>query len=233
MATDKKRFEKFLTPVGVAQYPRLSEADFKFKKETGEFGVKVILPAADADVQAIIARAQAARDEEFAFQQNKVGPDLKFAQSIKKVGGLRSIEVFDEEMDEATGTATGNVILKISMPHRITVNKGKADAKLIELWPAIFDSANKPVKSLKIGGGSQVRVAGHIRPYFVQATGAVGASFRLEAVQVVKLVEFGQRDAKGYGFAASADGFTSETPAGIETAATGTAPDVAGESPDF
>ena len=55
--------------------------------------------------------------------------------------------------------------------------------------PALFDSKKRPITNgTVIWGGSQMKVAYQLAPYYVPAIGA-GVSARLKAVQILKLVE--------------------------------------------
>jgi hypothetical protein len=78
-----------------------------------------------------------------------------------------------------------------------TTKAGKPWARTV----AIFDAKGKPAKNIKeIWGGTEGKVSFTASPYFVAATGTVGLSLRLEAVQILKLVAGSSRDAAGYGF---------------------------------
>jgi len=52
----------------------------------------------------------------------------------------------------------------------------------------------------EILSGSTGRVAFDIAPHFIPSSGAAGLSFKLKAVQVIKLRSGSQRDAELYGF---------------------------------
>jgi hypothetical protein len=88
--------------------------------------------------------------------------------------------------------------------------------------PRLFDAAANlianPGPDFQIGNGSIVRVLFQIRPYFVQK---VGVTFRLKAVQLIKLVEYD--DAKYFGLANEDDDGQ-----GYRYTAPGSAPDPGG-----
>ena len=82
-----------------------------------------------------------------------------------------------------------------------------------EQRPAIFDAKGKPLQEAKIGGGSKVKVAYELIPYYTAIAGA-GVSLRLKAVQVIDLVEFsGGASADAFGFGEEEGYEAEDTPA--------------------
>ena len=75
--------------------------------------------------------------------------------------------------------------------------------------PAIFDAQGKPAVALRIGGGSALVISFEFYRFYTALIGA-GVSLRMAAVQVLELVEWGRRDAEGFGFAQE-EGFSVET----------------------
>jgi hypothetical protein len=73
----------------------------------------------------------------------------------------------------------------------------------------VFDAKGKPVLDAKVGSGSEVKVAFTTSPYYIAKDKQAGVSLYLSAVQVLKLVEYNGKDAKGYGFEEE-DGYDSE-----------------------
>src|SRR3546814_7653155 len=64
--------------------------------------------------------------------------------------------------------------------------------------PNIFDAKGNQLKNPpSIGGGSEMKLSVELFPYYAANDKTVGVSFRLEAAQIIKLVQFGARDAAG------------------------------------
>lgn len=183
--------ETLLSPRGVALYPHLSEPDFKFKEE-GEFSTKLRVSNEDPDAQALVKRIEA----EHKKAQDTAKEDPRNAKRKK----IKESEFRPYEIDEDAG----EIIFNFKMNHRI---KRRKDGKEIELWPALFDAAGKPLpRGIRIGSGSILRVAFTFNHYYTPLVGA-GVGMRLEAVQVIKLVEQAERSASSYGFDTEEDGF--------------------------
>jgi hypothetical protein len=205
---------KFVTPRAPSIWPRLNEPDTKHDA-AGVYECKVELEAGDDIVQKIKAKAmelaQAKFDEimeanpsfltEEAYEA-KVA-ELKAAKKdalIKKLKCLTLVEPMPMEVDDE-GDETGKVMLKAKMKASGTYKKGPKTGQRWERKPTIFNAAGKQLKAPpKIGGGSQVKMSIELNPYYAASDGKVGCSFRLEAVQLLTLVQFGARDAGGFGF---------------------------------
>jgi hypothetical protein len=87
---------------------------------------------------------------------------------------------------------------------------------------ALFDAKGKPILKIEsVWGGSEVKVSYEASPYFIPGTGAAGLKLRLNAVQILKLVSGGNRDAGAYGFGEE-DGFDGSSVAADDAEDTGT-----------
>lgn len=216
---DKKKFvagPKFTTPRAAAIWPRLNEPDTKYNA-AGVYECKVELPINDPTVQKMRAKAlelaQAKYDE-----VREANPDLltdeeyeaKSAELkaagkqalIKKLKSISLIEPLQEEIDEE-GEGTGTVILKAKMVASGTYKSGPKTGQKWTRRPDIFNAKGVQLKNPpSIGGGSEVKMSIEMNPYFAANDGTVGVSYRLEAVQLLTVVSFGQRDASAHGFAA-------------------------------
>ena len=109
------------------------------------------------------------------------------------------------ELNEETEEETGRIIFKFSKKASGTNKNGST-------WTAsvpVFDSKGKavPKKGLSIWSGTIGKVAFYINPYSVPLTGA-SVSLKLSAVQIIKLVSGGPKDAEDYGFEAEEEGYT-------------------------
>lgn len=197
----KEKKPRFTTPKGTAQYPYLTKPDTKFNPE-GEYKVKLEIDAADAgelisflDEQVELSVAAAKKDPKNAGKKIKTG-DAPYS------------------VNEETGKASFNFKLKA----KVTTKSGES----FEQRPAIFDAKGKPITDVNIGGGSKIKVAYEVVPFYTALVGA-SISLRMKAVQVIDLVEFsGGASAEGYGFgeeegyeaeanSAESNGFNSET----------------------
>lgn len=232
MATQRPKFKKFLTPIGVSIFPKLNAPDTKFKP-LGEFNTKLRLTAEEAQplIDTYEAELAAFFEAEKAELMKGDGKSKAKAKALK----LAADKPFKPEYDEE-GEETGNFIINFKMPHRIE-REGKPP---LLLYPDIFDASSpKPLKNPpEIWGGTKMRVAGEMRP-FNTAIG-VGLSLRLQAVQIVELSTKGSRDADGYGFGqedgysgSSDDAPAESSPFGEDTSDSGGEAPAKGANPDF
>lgn len=201
MADVKKR-PIHITPAGTALYPKLGEPDTKFKAE-GTYSVKLRLNGADADE--LIAICDAATEEAYT----DAIAEAKNERDKKKI--KRADPSYTPEEDE-DGNETGCMLFNFKM---VASGISKKDNKPWTRVCPVFDAKRKPIdpKKIKIGSGSIVKVAYDAMPFYTAALGA-GCSLRLEAVQVLELHEWGNKDAASFGFGEE-DGYdTVETTAG-------------------
>ena len=109
-------------------------------------------------------------------------------------------EYFDDE-----GNETNYYFIKAKAKASGTTQAGKK-------WnfkPSVFDAKGTPFPTKNpplVGNDSICRVAVGVTPY-CQAIG-YGLSIHLDAVQVLDLVEYNNRSAKGYGFETEEDGYS-------------------------
>ena len=169
---------RYTTPTGIAQYPWLNKPDTKFNPD-GEF--KVNLEVDSESAQALVTFL----DEQFAqavAQAKKENPGKKIKE------GSPGYEVNEE---------TGKVTFKFKTKAKVTTKSGDTfDQKV-----ALFDAKGKPLSPApNIGGGSKIKVAFEVMPYYTSMVGA-GLSLRVKAAQIIELVEFtGGGNAESYGF---------------------------------
>lgn len=174
----KPKKPRYTTPAGVAQYPWLNKPDTKFNPD-GEF--KVNLEVDSESAQALVTFL----DEQFAqavAQAKKENPGKKIKE------GSPGYEVNEE---------TGKVTFKFKTKAKVTTKSGDTfDQKV-----ALFDAKGKPLSPApNIGGGSKIKVAFEVMPYYTSMVGA-GLSLRVKAAQIIELVEFtGGGNAESYGF---------------------------------
>ena len=189
----KRTAVRYTTPAGVAQWPRLNEPDTKFNKD-GTYSVSLRLSKDDSEEI----------KEKMTTVLSEYVEELKTEKKGKiKVADLPIKDVYDDD-----NNPTGEVEIKFKL-NAIGQNGGDR----WEQRPALFDSDGRPM-SENVGGGSTIKVASEIVPYFTSMVGA-GVTLRLKAVQVIELVEYtksGGFDAWGF---SKEDGFVTE---GCETA---------------
>ena len=185
---ETKRRPIHITPAGTALYPKLGEPDTKFKAE-GSFSVKLRLAENDADE--LIAICDAATEEAY----NAAIAEAKNERDKKKI--KRADPSYMPEEDE-DGNQTGAMLFNFKMAASgVSKKTGKEWTRVCP----VFDAKRKPIdpKKIKIGSGSIVKGAYDAMPFYAPAVGA-GCSLRLEAVQVLELHEWGNKDAASFGF---------------------------------
>lgn len=178
----KQKRERYVSPKGVAIWPRLSEPDYKFKPE-GEFSARLAYDGDDKDYLALKTKLERIRDE--AFQ--------KFlSENPKKKKKAKVVPVHRMEEDDE-GDETGREILNFKMRHKVT---RKRDNKEFKLWPTVMNAKREILKVVpNVSGGSVLRVSFEVNPYFNEKDSEFGLSLRMVAVQIIDLVEFGSRTA--------------------------------------
>ena len=175
-----KQYTKLTTPVGVAKWAWVSKADTKFNSE-GEFKVTLVL---DKDSAEPLIETIEKELKEFYSGLN--------AQGKKRI--KEASKPYGEEVDDE-GDPTGNVEFKF-----------KSKAKFVPRIP-IFDSVGKPMTGVELWSGSRIKVNTTLAPY--SAGIGEGMAMRLNAVQVIDLVQGSNGSAEGYGFGEE-DGYVHE-----------------------
>lgn len=172
----------FVTPAGVAQYPRLNVPDTKFNTE-GTYSVKLSFSGDEAQ-------------ELSAFLDNKLQESIAEAKQNnpnKKIKEADAPYSWDDN-----GTLTVSFKMKAS-----GVTK---EGKPWNRKPALFDAKGKPLDAtVMVGGGSKLIVNYTPAAFYTAMIGA-GLSMRLEAVQVIELKEGGGQSSESFGFKEQ-DGF--------------------------
>lgn len=181
--------KKFVTPAGIAVFPRLNRPDTKYN----EYGTY------SADLRIPVEEAKPLLKELGAVYKGHVGSvHPKFPPRKDR----DSIWYF--EQDEDGDFLKDHVILKLRAKNLKT--------KTGEIWdrkPKLFDAEGNRIKSLpNVGGGTVMKVSFEADCYSGKATGV-----RLipQAVQIIDLVEYEEGgSAEDYGFGKE-EGFTSSS----------------------
>ena len=186
MSTTNK-LTRYVTPKGVAQYPKLNTPDTKFQPD-GEYNTKLIVSASDIGdtinlLDKLYAEAQEKAKKENPGKKIKPGPE---PYSINE--------------------DTGEVTIAFKLKAKVTRKDGTSyDQKV-----ALFDAKGKPLNE-NIGGGSIIKVSFEAFQYYTAMAGA-GISLRCRAVQVIELHSYSSGGAGAFGFGEE-DGYEAATPA--------------------
>lgn len=159
----QKKNQRFITPLGEANFPYLNTPDTKFDAD-GVYRVNLFVDDSP-EFQALITKLEAILEE--AIED--------FKEEGKRVNG--KMPLFETEED------TGRIYMKFKQKALIRPKKG---GDPIEVKVALFDKNNRPLTD-EIGRGSLLKVCFEAIPYHVAATKMVGLSYRIVAVQVREL----------------------------------------------
>lgn len=190
------KYPTFTTSRGTAVgFVTLNNPDTKFDKD-GRFSVALAFPDDDDMLEEIEAEATRLAEEKLAEVKEELEDKGKKAVAKK----LKLVNLIRVEEDEETGEETGRKIIKAAMKHSgISKKTGKKWTR----YPDYFNAAGKQLKNPPgIGAGSELKMNIELYPYYAANDKTVGCTFRLNGVQILKLVSFGQRDAGSYGFGA-------------------------------
>ena len=210
MSDKRPKLERFLLGPGEARYPYIDKPDNKFPPENPKPVYKCELILEDDErTRAVIDKMVRIRDAKHSETRKVLKKRIAAAKPAeqkklqKKLDNITAVDVFEPHFDDA-GEETGKVIIKTKMNAEVTPRDGKP----YKQSPNIFDSVKQPLHGVAIWGGSTLKIAGDIVPYFMESTGNVGISLRMKGVQVIKLVTAGHADAASYGFDDEEGGFT-------------------------
>ena len=154
-----------ISEIGEAIYPHLNKPDVRFS-EAGEY--KVTLKVAKSDATAMLK-----------IYNSAIEDALKLAEQNHKGKGIKNAPKPFTEEDKF-------VFFKFKM--KATGVNQKTKEKFSQR-PQLFDAKKNPIPlSTLIWGGSKMRVAYNLVPYYTPMLGA-GITARLKAVQVIELVE--------------------------------------------
>lgn len=185
---NKNKAPRYVTPLGVAQYPWLVEPDTKFNPD-GDYKVNMLFgDSKNADLQYMLEDLNNTLDE---FYQSLI-KDPKYSKYASKI---HKADIYEEDAD-------GNIVMKFKQRAVIKSIKGTYEVKI-----PLFDSKGKPLSDIKLGGGSKIKLCFSVSPYFVPSTKMCGLSLRPVAVQVIELKEWTEGvTMQAYGFD-SEDGY--------------------------
>ena len=179
--------ESWVTPQGVAIYPRLNEPDTKFDPN-GVFSVTLRLPAKEG--AALLKRLETKLD---AFHAEQV--KILRKPSLRKAPLPHSLAANDD------GVETGEHDFKFKLKHNVTTRAGKSWTQR----PKMFDGELKGFTGPKVGANSELIISFSPITYHAPSMGC-GSTLRLKAVQGNKLVEYESRETD-FGFKVQKGGY--------------------------
>jgi hypothetical protein len=194
-SSPKKKYQYFFSPKGTSVYPKLITADYKFKKEFGEFSTKLSHKLTQKGVQELIKAIDAEAEKSVEAMAKEV--EGKKDKRGKAVAAFLC-EDLPYFINEEDGTATFSYKMSASYTD-------KKSGLLVKKRPNLFDANGTPIKDfakLNIGGGSELIVNFYFQHWFTEKLGA-GVRLNMSDVQIVTLKEF-TRDP---GFARQEGGF--------------------------
>lgn len=207
MADNKRKNPTFTTPKGIAIFPKLLTPDEYEGKKFYATKLKLSAESAAPLIALCEEETKAYREallEELsqAVAAAKTPADRKKANDrLVKAKGYADHLPYTAETDE-NGTETGFLIFSFKTNYEYKKKDGTIGTRVVPM----FDAKGVPCK-VNPWGGSELKVSCELMGFDNAAAGKLGVSLRINAVQVIKLVQGGQRDASGYGFAAEEDGF--------------------------
>jgi len=180
----KQSFTKVTSPKGTALWAYITKPDEFNGAE--KWKCNVVLPEDEAQdfLEKLKKEAQEAFDKYYA----KARPAAKKKMELHVP--------YEEEYNE-DGEPTGNIIIKAQ------ANTGYKDARgnWHDIKIDVFDAKGRKIENPPlVGNGSTIRMAGYLKPFHMEALHKAGVTWKLTAVQIIDLVEFGA-GAEAYGFA--------------------------------
>ena len=220
MSTKKKaRNPRYVTDVGTAIYPYLTEPDTEFNAD-GEYKVKLRL-AHDAPV------FDTARKELGSMQTFL---DEMLEKAVEKAKQENKGRIKEADAPYQIDEDTGDLLVNFKLKARGTTRDGKEFTQA----PALFDAKGKPFEGEAIWGGSRIKVSFEVVPFYTKLIGA-GITLRLKAVQIIELRQGGGASAEDYGFGEE-EGYEAEDEAddnGFASEDDAPSDDMDGEDGDF
>lgn len=205
------------TPKGTFVWPKLIKPDTHFKTD-GEYSVKLRVRRETPGVEALIGKIDDVAAQSLA--DAKAGAKTPAQAKKWETKYLPYTEVTDDD-----GTPTGEIEFKAA---KIASGVSKKTGRPWKASPTLFDAKGTPITGAKraamnIGSGTVGRINVELVPYANTVQTGASCSLRLNAAQIIDLVEFGGGNAASFGFDAE-DGFDAD-----EVSAEGLTEDADGE----
>lgn len=178
-----KRKPLYVTEVGTAVFPHLVKPDTEFDSD----GVYKTVLEIDPDSELKTNKGESVGTiEEFLQEELE-----KAIEAAKKESGKKRIKT--PEPPFGIYEETGKFQVKFKQKAKI-----KVDGEMVDIKLGLFDAKGKPFKGDRLFGGSKIKVAFEVAPYFNAAVGA-GITLRPKAIQIIELVK-GGASASTFGF---------------------------------
>lgn len=186
------------SPKGKAMWAKVVMPDTKFDPD-GVYEINLVVDEDDPEIKEWCADLEKMVEE-------KVQEELEANPSrFKKMPDERPLTTLPvKDVEDMDGNETGELSFKFKLKAVGKNRKGETYSRR----PLVVDAKGNPIVKLasdgsvlnsdfKIGNGSTVRCHYVPMPYYMASTRTCGVSLQLKAVQVVKLVEYGN---SGYDF---------------------------------
>jgi len=186
--TTRIRYEAFVSPIGIARFPFLTQADTQHDA-TGVYHVDVAVPKELA--QPFIDRLDGVLDRYIEEQLNATQKATLARKPVFRVE--MTYPSFPEGATDAEKQTikdlfvpeeTDNVKFRTKMVAQFTTKTGE----IVTQQPIVIDSQAGERVTNPVFSGSTLRVKGQIVPYVSAASQIVGLSLRLKSAQIIELV---------------------------------------------
>lgn len=199
-------------------WPKLVTPDTKFNA-AGLYTVQARGNAEDPEVVDFVAKLDA------FHKQAEANAKAAFAKmpvaKRKELGKVKVKPFYTKVFDEKTEEETGEIEFKF----KAVASGTRKDGTTWSFKPKLFDAKGAEITGKpQIWGGSEGKIAFEVGigadgnvGYFIPKDAEAGLSLKLQAVQIIKLVSGGARDAAGFGFGAE-EGYDAGAEQGAEQA---------------
>lgn len=220
MAVSRAKAPTFTSFKGTFKYPSIHKPDFGSKDypdADGSYRVKLVGKLTSPDVQAMLTKlkplhAAAKAEAERKFKELK--PETR-----KKLGAVKMADLYTELLDKETEEPTGEIEVNFKMKASGTYQKGPKAGETWSRKPAVFDARGNKLSNVpEIWGGTTGKISFEVgvdfqtgEPgYFIPGTGSAGLKLSMLGVQIIDLVQGGERSAAGHGFGDEGAGFEAD-----------------------
>jgi len=183
-----RNYPTITSPKLTLKWPKLVTPGKKYKSEDLEFTTDCVMPEAEG--------------EEWAEKVLKPLVDKALAEFVEDERNKKKAKItkanynFMKPEIDKEGDPTGNVQFKVKT-NAVRLDKDKIERSVeIPLW----DASGKRIQNGSVNpyGGTTARVKFDVMPYFMEKDKEVGISFKLREVQIIKLIEGGERAPSGF-----------------------------------
>lgn len=185
----------------------LVKPSLNFKKDAEEYSVMARFNRDNPAHAAFLATLSQAAQDSVSLARETLTAELDAAKTPdakgkkrKALNELTSKAPYSERLDE-DGNETNIVTIKFRCKAEFV---SKRDGSVVKVKPPTITNRHGERAELgdrNIGAGSEGKIRAVMYPYYMAAENAAGVAFRLQAVQLLKLVEAGQGGSgSGLGF---------------------------------